>query len=84
MHGWQDGSWTSKLIKGLVEDYLKDPFLNKLRPLENVCSFFCHIMQTDHQQRQFSISLWAGILCDFHIGPHVLLARVTLISFKIG
>jgi hypothetical protein len=34
--------------------------------------------KTDHQQWQFSINLWTGILNDYHIGPYILRARVSV------
>lgn len=40
-----------------------------------------HAIQSHHQQWQFFISLWAAILGDCHIGPHILLAQISGLNF---
>jgi hypothetical protein len=34
-------------------------------------------IRSHHQHRRLSISLWAGILGDYLMGPHILLALVS-------
>jgi hypothetical protein len=40
-----------------------------------------HAIQSHHQQWQFFISLWAAILGDCHIGPHILLEQISGLNF---
>jgi hypothetical protein len=57
---------------------------NEIANIHNKCMLSDengHVIQTYHQQQQFSIKVWVGILGDTSLGPHILLSQVSGCSY---